>query len=179
MEDVEKSWQYQYYPSPEWLIKLMILRAEVRAHDIILEPSAGDGRVLEMLRAHTCADTIIECCELMPEHVARLMSHGWEVVERDFLKLNLYARYTRIIANPPFTRGQDMDHIRHMYRLLCHGGRMVSLVSAHYLDAYVEPFVSFREWLDEEVMARQEVLSTSAFKELGIDVKTVLLTIEK
>lgn len=179
MEDVEKSWEYQYYPSPGWLIKLMILRAQVSAHDIILEPSAGDGRVLEALRAHTSARTIIECCELMPEHRARLMSHGWDVVANDFLDLDRYARYTRIIANPPFTRGQDIEHIKHMYRLLCHGGRMVSLMSAHYLDAYVEPFVSFREWLDEEVMARQEVLSRSAFKELGIDVKTVLITIDK
>jgi hypothetical protein len=178
MDDQERSWAYQFYPTPQWLARHMIARAEIGEEDIILEPSAGDGRMLRLLREQLGDQALIECCELMPEHHDLLVAQGWKVVVRDFLQCHRYAFYTRIVANPPFTRGQDMRHVRHMYALLASGGRMVSVMSAHHLTAQVEPFISFRAWLDG-VGATQEVFPESTFEELGIDVKTVVVTIDK
>ncbi len=178
MEDQDRDWTYQFYPTPQWLGRYMIERAEIEEGDIILEPSAGDGRLLRLLREQLGESVCLECCELMPEHRVSLREQGWKVVASDFLSLHRYAHYTRIIANPPFTRGQDMRHIKHMYALLACGGRMVSVMSAHHLTAMVEPFVSFRRWL-ESVDATQEIFPESTFQDLGIDVKTVLITIDK
>lgn len=37
---------------------------------------------------------------------------------------------TKIIANPPFSKSQDVKHILHMARNLTVGGRLVSIASA-------------------------------------------------
>ncbi len=44
----------------------------------------------------------------------------------DFLEHR--GEYDRVLMNPPFEHGQDMDHVRHAYELLASGGRIVSIV---------------------------------------------------
>ena len=37
--------------------------------------------------------------------------------------------YDRIVMNPPFEAGQDIDHVRHAFQFLKDGGRLVSIMS--------------------------------------------------
>ena len=43
--------------------------------------------------------------------------------------LQTTGKYDKIIMNPPFENGQDIDHIRHAYSLLNDGGRVVCIMS--------------------------------------------------
>ena len=50
----------------------------------------------------------------------------------DFLNPSEWAtafKYDRIIANPPFTKNQDIDHVMQMWNFLKPGGRIVSIMS--------------------------------------------------
>jgi len=82
--------------------------------------------------------------------------------------------FERIIANPPFSRQADVDHVLHAYSLLAPGGRLVSVMSAG---------VTFRTTAKTaRLMALKPViepLPDGAFKESGTNVRTCIVTLEK
>lgn len=175
-QDEDVQWEYQFYPTPPELAAELVALADIGPEDIVLEPSAGQGGLLrEIAKYHPAR---IECCELMFENRVVLREQGWEVVGEDFLALDTYARYTRIVANPPFSNDQDMRHVRHMYALLGFGGVMVVVMSAKFLESALDEHRAFREWLE----ARQaiiEPLGVGAFDAIGVDVATTLVMIGK
>lgn len=176
MDSSNKQWDYQFYPTPGELARLLVEFADITGEDVVLEPSAGRGDLLRAIAEARPSE--IECCELMPENRARLEEDGWELVGADFLKLRRYARYSRIVANPPFTNDQDLRHLKHMYELLKFGGRLVCVTSAHHRRSAVLEHVEFRQWLDARG-ARVYELGKGAFDEIGVDVETVIITIDK
>lgn len=59
-------------------------------------------------------------------------------------------QFDRIVMNPPFERGQDMDHVRHAFDLLKPGGRLVAIMSEGSFGRGDKKATGFREWLDEQ-----------------------------
>ncbi len=173
-EDVQ--WEYQFYPTPPALAAELVALADIGPEDVVLEPSAGRGVLLREIAKYNPAR--IECCELMPENRAYLIEQGWEVVAKDFLSLESYAGYTRIVANPPFSGDQDMRHVRHMYALLGFGGIMVVVMSAKFLESALEEHLAFQRWLEDR-QAIVEPLGVGAFDEIGVDVATALVILGK
>lgn len=100
------------------------------------------------------------------------------LVATDFLKYNPGQIYDRIIANPPFTKNQDIAHIRHMYNCLKPGGLMVTLCSPHYQFCNNKQEIYFRDWL-KDVKAHVTDIEPGRFKESGTMIRTVKIAIVK
>jgi len=86
------------YYSPDWLVEHTIKKAiEILGYDNIsdiIEPSAGDGAFIEMLKKYF-PDKLQYYYDLYPEHP--------EVKEQDFKELRKsYKRGRLVIGNPPF-----------------------------------------------------------------------------
>ena len=46
------------------------------------------------------------------------------------LSPEVVGRFDRVVMNPPFCRGRDLDHVRHALRFVAPGGRLVAIMSA-------------------------------------------------
>jgi len=116
---------YQFYETPPELARRMIALAEVREGHKVLEPSAGRGAILKAM-PQTIHRTAVE----LNSSLVDLVAHAHRVHYGDFLQCNdELGVFDRIIANPPFRNGQDVDHVRHMYDLLELGGILITIMS--------------------------------------------------
>jgi hypothetical protein len=182
-ESVNIKKEFQFFATPKKLAERMVDLAELHEHDgrgfgSILEPSAGQGAIVNAIHEATGYTSVIGY-ELMPENRAILKKiHALNIIGDDFLKADESSKYDRIIANPPFTKNQDIDHIRKMYAVLADGGVLVTISSVSWAYGSQKKQVLFRQWLDE-VGAYQEKLPAGTFKESGTGVEAMLLVIKK
>ena len=87
-----------------------------------------------------------------------------------------HGTYDSIIMNPPFTQGQDCEHVRHAFKFLRLGGRLVSVMTPAWQTNATKKFKAFREWL-ANLNFSVEVLPSGTFSESGTEVNAVILTI--
>lgn len=140
-----------------------------------LEPSAGAGAIAKAMRA---AGMSVACMELDPEDCETLRADGFDVQEGDFLKTNPIPKYHRIGMNPPFTKGQDVEHVQWAFRFLKKGGKLVSVMSPAINTNNSMLYKNFREFL-KKYNAKVEPLLKGAFAESGTTIETVLVTIQR
>lgn len=174
-EEINDKKKFQFFATPTPLAEELVRMAEIEPHHRCLEPSAGHGAISDLVQAKAGNCTVVE---LMPENAAVLKSKGYEVAEGDFLKMDFPERFDRIIANPPFTKNQDIDHVLHMYEFLDSGGLLVSVMSKSWVDGTQKKQTAFREWLDSVDAVITEV-AAGEFKESGTNIATVLVEIRK
>ncbi|VCV94353.1 hypothetical protein BANRA_05385 [Klebsiella pneumoniae] len=113
-------------PLPE--CRRLVELADVRETDRILEPSAGTGAILQAIR-DAVPRAKCDAVELHAGLARHLQAHFPEVRIwcGDFLEYHPERRYTRIIMNPPFNRGDDIRHIRRALTLLEPGGILTGI----------------------------------------------------
>lgn len=190
--------EFQFFATPNEIADRLVELAEINDNDIVLEPSAGQGAIIRAIRRVSQKCTI-EAVELMPVNHSILQKlamtpdypytkqgFNWDFTLHlgDFLNYTpTYAfggmkTFTKIIANPPFTKNQDIDHIRQMYSHLKVGGRLVTVASRSWVNGGQKKQFAFREWL-EEVWADVEEIEPGRFKESGTSVGGVIITINK
>lgn len=152
----------------------------------VLEPSAGDGALIKAVRKYYPSVESIDCFELMDINRIKLLKlPHTKLLGEDFLisvdvdSLSLIrGQYDYIIANPPFTNNQDIDHIRAMYRCLKTNGRLVTLASPSWTFGSQKKQVEFRQWL-ESIGAYQEEVPEGTFLDSGTNIRVILLVIDK
>ena len=171
--DIKKD--FQFFETPKEVADMIHDLAEISSFDIVLEPSAGRGALLEPLHKAK-----VFCVELMRENVKYLQDNEYLVTEGDFLEMipEELGKFDRIIANPPFTKNQDIDHVLHMYKFLADGGILVSVMSPSWTFGSQKKQVRFREWLSE-INAEVIELDAGAFKESGTMVRSCIVKITK
>jgi 16S rRNA G1207 methylase RsmC len=76
--------------------------------------------------------------------------------------------FDRILMNPPFERGSDLDHIKHAFALLAPGARLVAVCANGPRQ---------REELGE-VCTRWIDLPTESFKDQGTSVNTAIVVLD-
>jgi hypothetical protein len=170
--------EFQFFGTPDIIADLLVSYADIDKDDVILEPSAGQGAIIKAIH-RTEPDLIIDCCELMPVNqtfLKRLPNINF--IADDFLNLITEKKYTKIIANPPFSKNQDIDHIRRMYELLVDGGTLVTICSSHWERSSYNKEKAFREWVYENVVHMEDITAGS-FKESGTMVGCKILVIKK
>lgn len=96
-------------------------------------------------------------------------------------------QYDAIVMNPPFERLQDIDHVRHAFRFLKPGGRLVAIMSAGSFFATSRGKVSeFNAWLlergawfvpgeDGRDEHRNAFTGADAFRQTGVNVRIVVI----
>lgn len=127
-----------YFPTPDPLADRLVEMACIESGNTILEPSAGTGNLIDaVLKNHRevkIAYCELNCLLLDILHLKYEKVPGVRFLGRDFFDIDssqLENRFERIIMNPPFERGQDIDHVsRAWYSLLAPGGILTAVVSA-------------------------------------------------
>jgi hypothetical protein len=162
----------QFYWTPEAVIAKALEFANV--HDIteyrnpveprrILEPSCGDGRMLDAIREYGHGALGIEY------HAGRAdqaRAKGHSVVLANFLECPPKPEFDTVVMNPPFYGRHYVKQVRHALKFLKPGGTLVAVLpaTAHYDHKELEG-----EWRD---------LPVGSFSEVGTNVPTGLLRIQ-
>jgi hypothetical protein len=193
-EKINLKKDFQFFRTPDELADQLVELAELPdncdSSDFwILEPSAGDGAIIKAIhREH--GPITIDACELMEQNRAILsVIKGVRLhMEPDFFKLNILSEdlfteslsfsYDRIIANPPFTNNQDIDHVYKMWDCLRPGGRIVSVMSNHWRISENKKELTFKRWLISK-HADVKDIPEGTFKESGTNIATCIVIIDK
>lgn len=178
----------QFFPTPEHVAnrvyQLSGLSNWSLLHDgrpIVLEPSAGTGSLLHEIPSDiNCKFYIVE-----PEihNAKQLEDEGYDVNRCTFEKFYSSAvktntRFTHVLMNPPFSQSRDIKHTLMAYDLLEPDGRLVSIISENAMYYANEYSNKFRQWIND-TNAIIEPISSTAFKESGTTVDTVIIVVNK
>ena len=170
--------EYQFFETPsdvaDWLV---MLAGGIHKDDTVLEPSAGRGALIKAVH-RACPDVQVECYELMPENRDFLQTlENVILLGEDFTK-DCVGTYSKIVANPPFSKNQDIEHVRLMYGHLEEGGTLAAITSPYWKMASEKKCADFRQWL-EEVHAEVFEISPGEFKDSGTSISTMAVVIKK
>jgi methylase of polypeptide subunit release factors len=118
----------ELYPTPPELIEKMLTPflhqsyyypvPIVKRHRW-LDPSAGNGAILEWLREHKAEKDTLFAVEIDPDLRAILIKKGFVVIDYDWLSYADSHSFDVIVMNPPFSNGDD--HLMHAWNVLRHG----------------------------------------------------------
>jgi hypothetical protein len=117
---------HQYYPTPEKLARIAVDAAEIDDTHTVLEPSAGQGGLADIIHPHTGK---MNCVEISPLNCKVLEAKGYRVTNADFLALHTNRElYDRVVMNPPFDQGRWQAHLEHAAAMLKPDGRIVAIL---------------------------------------------------
>ncbi|WP_420140126.1 DUF4942 domain-containing protein [Sphingomonas sp.] len=130
----------------------------------VLEPSCGDGRILDAVRARGHRALGIE---YHPGRAAEAKAKGHNVLTGNFLEQPATPDFDYVVMNPPFYGRHYAKHVRHAEKFLKPGGTLVSILpaTAHYDHGELKG-----EWRD---------LPVGSFSAAGTNVPTGLLRITR
>lgn len=164
-----------YFPTPKAVVDKMLSAADIKDGDTVLEPSAGQGHIADLIGVGK-----VDVVEINGRNREILELKGHKVVGDDALAID--KKYDKIVMNPPFERGQDIDHVRHAFdNNLKDGGTLVAIMSEGSFYRSDKKATGFREWLDS-VGGTSEKLQEGAFKSsdrpTGVSTRMVTITKE-
>lgn len=175
--------EFDFFQTPEDLALRMAEMLNAKPHHLILEPSAGGGR---LCRAVTDFNPEIKnkqvyCFEVQEKLNDDLERSGFRTLGYDFVEgsRNFPGHFDRCIGNPPFSNAQDLTHFRLMYDCLKSGGRMVCITGTSWQWRTQKKFVEFKTWFNELPDTTVEELSAGTFKDSGTNVPALLITVDK
>lgn len=172
-EEVNDKKLYQCFFTPPELVEQIQELADIQPDDYILEPSAGIGNLVDKYDRKK-----VDCIELYRENRQVLKDKGFCLCLYDFLDVMPTPKYDKILANPPFTKNQDIKHIKHMYDFLKPGGRIVTMASTSWRYGTQKLQVEFVDWLSE-LNHRLHSVPAGAFKSSGTNIATMIIVINK
>lgn len=170
--------EYQFFATPTHLAAKMARLAEIDQYDCVCEPSAGQGAIIKQIhKLHP--HTLVHYCELLELNRTFLTkTPNTTYLKDNFLLMNTPNLFHKIIANPPFSSNQDIQHIMHMWECLAPGGRIVTISSKHWEYSRNKKETNFKDFLSEH-SAYIESLPEDTFKESGTSISTNLIIINK
>jgi predicted RNA methylase len=166
-----------YFPTPKTLANRVVEEADIRPGMTVLEPSAGKGNIADAVR-ETHPDANLSALEWNYTLREILNAKGHKVVGDDFMEHNDH--YDRVVMNPPFEDGKDVEHVQHAYELLNPGGRLVSIMGAHPFFANDKKSQAFRTWLDahgghEEKLPEGSFAGPEAERQTGTNTHMIVI----
>lgn len=164
----------QFYPTPLAVIEDILdaagihrpkyySRGEIPAYRV-LEPSCGDGRILDEIKARGSRGFGIE---FHPGRAAAARANGHSVLTGNFLDQPASEDFDFVVMNPPFSGFHYLKHIRHAMRFLKPGGTLVSVLPAS-------------AWYDhKELDGKWTDLPVASFAESGTNIPTGYIRMRK
>lgn len=164
----------QFYWSPDDVIERALDFAGVRdlrewRHNTpqpsrILEPSCGDGRIMDAVRAR---GHNVFGIEYHAGRAAQARAKGHSVATSNFLEEPARAEFDFVVMNPPFYGRHYVKHVRHGLRFVKPGGVLVSILPA---TAHYDHGDLLGEWRD---------LPVASFAEAGTNVPTGMIKMRR
>ncbi len=161
-----------FYPTPREVAEKMlshISNKELRNIEDILEPSAGDGRLIDYIlekrkNNYLYGDVTTDVIEIDNTLRNVLEGKSYTLIGKDFLSFNTDKHYDLIIMNPPFNKGAE--HLVKAITLAENNGgdtRIISLLNAKTLK---KPCTNVRVFLGSLLSKYNADISfeTEAFK---------------
>jgi len=162
----EKKLRQAFY-TPEAIAIKVARHANVRGL-VVLEPSAGQGSLAKA--CITAGALAVDCVEKDPSCREVLAGINGSLWMTDFLLANQTISgvyYTRIVMNPPFSKGQDLKHVTHALNFLAPGGLLFAIVPSKDCPKFAAMGAK-----------TVEVFAAGSFKESGTNIETRLIQIE-
>jgi hypothetical protein len=171
-----------FVPTPPELADELIDWLDLENDDILLDPAAGDGAILERAELSHPTFTGFKCCEINADLNRILELLGFNPKCRDYFEWEPSndQRPNKIVANPPFEGMEDIDFVHKMYRDLAPGGLLATIMSASYSFSAKKKAKEFREWLGTvpKVLCEREN-DRDAFKPSGCNILSRMLVLQK
>ncbi len=173
-----------FFPTPPAVIERMLDESKAGTATLsYLEPSAGKGDIADAIVA---AGPFTRVATFEVNYTLRelLKEKGHLSCGDDFLAARPPATeveaFDRVLMNPPFENGADLEHVRHAYRFLKTGGRLVAVMSAGGFFRSDRKATEFRGWFDE-VGGEKIDLPEGAFKDAfrATGTRVVLVVIDR
>ncbi len=173
---------FDAFYTPPAVAAQVIELADISEGHWVLEPSAGAGAL--------ALAAVVAGAERVEAHEIRATTPAWwegvpqVVMSRpvDFLTLDPAAphaaRFDRVVMNPPFSRQQDIAHVRHAFEFLKPGGRLVAVMSPGFQWRTSKASAAFRDWATS-LGAEVQPLPDGSFRESGTDVRTCIVAVDK
>lgn len=173
----------QFFTPPD-VAKRLVVMADLRKGAVVLEPNAGGGAIVDEVIMTGLAQEIF--MYEIDEGLHRALVEKYSKMRypphmlgyrADFLTAMPAVAFDRVVMNPPFARGADVDHVNHAYGFLKPGGILVSIMASSILfrtGKYAE--------LRERIITAGgsiENLAEGTFKVSGTSVNTVIIVYPK
>ena len=133
-EQIERE-KLQAYFTPLEVSRRMQQLVHIYDNDIVLDPSAGTGNLVNDLNVPKenifLVEPNAEFCEFLRRsgYVNVIQSTFEEALDRKMLPNNI----SKVLMNPPFSKQTDLKHILLAYELLNKGGTIVSIIGKNSL----------------------------------------------
>lgn len=148
----------QFYPTPKNVVNMYLLRdinPQKYFRKTVLDPSGGDGALLEPFTNGRWTSTDTISFEIDPNLQAILSSKGHKVIGNDFLTEPCPYSPDLIVMNPPFKDGDK--HLLRAWEIL-KNGEIRCLINA---ETYLNPYSQTRKEL------KRIIDNNGTFEELG------------
>lgn len=170
-----------FYRTPAEVVERMVSIAGDMSGSIVLEPSAGDGAIVEQV-VSKYPSAIVHAVEVDEKRADKLRQKfsGVNVTQADFMA-HTPIMPDIVLMNPPFTLQGDklayITHIQKAYDVMKAGGKLVAIAPASLKFRSDKRTAGLREFVTER--GHIEDLPSGVFGESGTMVSTVLLAMGK
>lgn len=170
----------QFYRTPDSVADLLVSKASPQDGMRVLEPSCGDGAILDALRRYVdreryyCRETNTRRAhsiratgvEVDPGRAEIARGKGYGVQTANFLQVAPSATFDMVLINPPFYGKHYQKHIEHALKFLKPGGVLYAIlpITAVTDHGYVTP--------DKYGRDKWEDLPVGSFSESGTNINT-------
>jgi len=177
--------EFQFFPTPKAVVEKMLSKIEINENSRILEPSAGNGNILkELVKYNPKSIVAVEIQDKFADELDSIIFGFKEslVIIDDFMEVKFNdlsnVKFNTIIANPPFTKQQDIKHFMRMLELMNVGDQIVCILSSSSQFRTDKKSNIFNEVLSVN-LADVEILNDKEFKESGTNVSTMMVSFRK
>jgi hypothetical protein len=176
-EEYNPKKKFQFFGTSDDQSAELISDVELAAGDRWLEPSSGRGAISNLARDISKDGIVIE---LMDANVSSLIGQGYSPIHQDFLTVTpeQTGLFDKIIANPPFTKNADINHVSHMFHFLKDEGKLASVMSNSWRNSSYKVAEQFRNWLIH-LDAKVVDIEAGEFKSSGTNIATCKIIFTK
>ena len=158
----EVSKDLQFYPTPRAAIDHILKRIHLPDDCSVLEPSCGDGALLDAMNN---GKRKLFGIEYDATRAQQARAKGYSVLTANFLQVEPQPVYDRVVMNPPFYGKHYVKHVEHAMKFLKPDGVLITILPAS-------------AWYEHKLLkGRWEDLPMGSFRESGTNINTGFLMI--